>query len=110
MADIAPDINGKVAADGTRQRGDRVSLTQQLATSLDDLLALPHHADDGARTHVADETGEEGLLFQVGVVILEKLGRRVGDLDGQELVTLLLEALDDFADQAAFNAVRLDLE
>lgn len=66
----------------------------------------PYHADDGARAHVLDETGEERLLGEIGVVLLQQLAGRCGHLQSDQLEALLFEALDDLADQTALNAVR----
>jgi hypothetical protein len=49
----------------------------------------------GLRT--ADETGEEGLIAQIGVVLLEVLLGGGDELDGGELEAALLEAADDVA-------------
>lgn len=53
--------------------------------SLDGITSLPDHTDDGARVHVADETGEEGLGREVGVVLLEVLLAGGGHLQSDEL-------------------------
>lgn len=70
---------------------------QQLSSSLTEVFP-----DD---THTCDETLEEGLLAQIGVVLLEVLLGRGDELDGSELVTSLLEPGDNLADQAALDAI-----
>ena len=77
--------NRKVTTNGPRSRSQRVSGAEQLATDLDDLAALPDHGADGARAHVGDQALEEGLVRQVGVVLLEMLLARGHELDGDEL-------------------------
>jgi hypothetical protein len=67
-----------------------------------------HHGDDGAGGEVVDQAGEEGLLGQVLVVLLSKLLGGPDDLDANELVALLLEALDDLANDATLDTVGLD--
>jgi hypothetical protein len=51
--------------------------------------------------HTGNQAGEEGLLAQVFVVLLEVLLGGSGELDGCELKAAVLEAGDDWADQAA---------
>jgi hypothetical protein len=53
--------------------------------SLDGVTSLPDHTDDGARVHVADETGEEGLGREVGVVLLEVVLAGGSHLQADEL-------------------------
>lgn len=53
--------------------------------SLDGVTSLPDHTDDGARVHVADETGEEGLGREVGVVLLEMVLAGGSHLQADEL-------------------------
>lgn len=55
-----------------------------------------------------NETLEEGLVAQVGVVLLEVLLGGGDELDGLELEATLLEAGDDVADKATLDAVGLD--
>jgi hypothetical protein len=55
-----------------------------------------------------DHTGEEGLVLEVGVVLLEVLLGRGSELEGSDLEAALLEAGDDLTDETALDAVRLD--
>lgn len=93
--------NGKVTTDGAGGGGKRVGGTEDDTAGLDGVTALPDHGADGAGSHVGDETGEEGLAGEVGVVGLEVLLGGGDELDGRELEAAVLEALDDGADQAA---------
>ena len=86
----------------------RVGGADDLAAGLDDLLALPDHAHDGAGAHVVDEVAEEGLGGEIGVVLLGVGLLGLHHLHAAEEETLLLEALDDGADEAALDAVGLD--
>jgi hypothetical protein len=54
----------------------------------------------------ADEAREEGLVLEVGVVLLQVLLAGGDHLDGDELVPALLEARDDVADEAALTERR----
>jgi hypothetical protein len=69
---------------------------------------VAYHADDGAGAHVLDETGEERLGGEVGVVLLQQLLGGRGHLQSDQLEALLLEALDDLTNQTALNAVGPD--
>jgi hypothetical protein len=71
VADVSADGKGKVTSDGTGGGLQGVGSTQDGSTGLDGVQTLPNHTDDGARVHVLDESGEEGLLLQVLVVRLE---------------------------------------
>ena len=97
--------NGEVATDGTRLGGERVGGTEDLAASLDGVTALPDHGADGAAAHVGNEPREEGLLGEVGVVLLEVLLGGSDELDGGKLEATVLEAGDDGADEAALSMV-----
>lgn len=70
---VPSDLNAEVAADGAGERVVGAGLAQELAARLDGVGALPDHADDRARGHVRDESREELLASQVGVVLLKQL-------------------------------------
>ena len=93
--------NGEVTTDGARGGGKGVGGTKEDTAGLDGVTALPDHGADGTGGHVGNETGEEGLAGEVGVVGLEVLLGGGDKLDGGKLEAALLEALDDGADQAA---------
>lgn len=95
--------NGEVTTDGARGGGKGVGGAEEDTAGLDGVTALPDHGADGARGHVGNETVEEGLALEVGVVGLEVLLGGGDELDGGKLETALLEALDDGADQAALE-------
>lgn len=71
VADVSADGEGKVTSDGTGGGLQGVGGTQDGSTGLDGIQTLPDHTDDGAGVHVLDQTGEEGLLLQVGVVVFQ---------------------------------------
>ena len=58
--------------------------------------------------HVLDEPGEERLLGEVSVVVLQKLGGGLHELHGHELESFVLKPLDDLPDNSAVDAIRLD--
>ena len=69
---------------------------------------LPHHSTDGAAGHVGDQSTEETLAGEVGVVLLQVFHGGLHHLHGDQLETLLLKARDNLANQATLDAVRLD--
>lgn len=108
VADVASDVDGEITADGTGGGVEGVGGAKEDTAGLDGVLALEDDADDGAGSHVLDETGEELLALEVLVVLLEVLLGGVDHLEGGDLVTAVLEALDDLTDNAALDAVGLD--
>lgn len=46
----------------------RVSRTQHDTSSLDRIKAFKNDGDDGARGHVLDQSREEGLVGEIGIV------------------------------------------
>merc|ERR1711977_619213 len=99
VADVAADIDGIVTTDGTRGGGKRVGSAEDAAAGLASIAALPDHGDNGTAEHV----GDKAL-----VVLLEVLLGRRDHLQGDQLVATLLETLDDVANKAALNAIRLN--
>lgn len=91
MANVTANINAKVTTDGSGEGGKRVGLSEDLATSLDGILAGEDHAEDGAAGHEGDEAVEEALAGEVRVVGLEVLLGGGSELGGEELVATLLE-------------------
>lgn len=59
------------------------------------------------RCHVWDETREEGLGGEIGVVLLEQILRGPHELHGDQGEAFGLEAFDDLANHAALDAVGL---
>jgi hypothetical protein len=108
VADVSADIDGEVTADGAGGGGQRVGGAKEDTASLDGITALPDHGANGARVHVLNQTREEGLASQVGIVLLEVLLAGSDKLDGDKLVASILEARDDGADQATLDAIGLD--
>lgn len=92
--------NGEVTTDGAGLGSGGVGGAEEDTAGLDGVTALPDHGADGTGGHVGNETREEGLAGEVGVVGLEVLLGGGDELDGGKLETTLLEALDDGADQA----------
>merc|ERR1719409_845133 len=108
VADVAADLDAEVAADGAHGGLGGHGGAEHLASLEDDVLALPDHANDRTGGHVVDEAGEEALRGEVLVVLLHVLPAGTRELHGNQLVALLLEALDDFAGESALDAVGLD--
>ena len=106
--DVASNGDAKVTADGAGLRVVGVGGTNQLASLEDDVLALPNHGDDGAAAEVLAETRVERLGFEVNVVLLGHILSGVDELEGNELVSAVLEAADDLSNQVALDTVGLD--
>ena len=89
---------GRIVADA-HPRGEG----KEKKNSLDGVLALPDHGDDGSRVHVLDETREELLVAEVSVVLLEVLVARGAQLHGNKLEAAVLEARDDGANETTLR-------
>ena len=74
------NIDREVASNRARQRFRRIRLAHHLTASLHGALALPNHADDGARREKIGEAAKERLRRQISVVLLGKLLRRLNHL------------------------------
>jgi len=108
VADVAPDIDGIVEADGARGGGERVGSTENETADLDDLTALPHHGDDWAGGHIADKTGKKRLVLQVFVMLLKVLFGGRDHLDGDEFEAALLEAANNVSNKSTLDTIRLN--
>lgn len=107
--DVAADRDAEVTTDGTGSSVLGVGGTHKATALTDDVLALPDHGNDGGTAgDVGDETGVEGPLGKVDVVLLGELLGGDETLDGDELVAALLEAGDDLTDDLARDTVGLD--
>ena len=107
VADVTPDMEAEVTTDSTRVGRKRLGLAEHLAASLDCVKALPDHAADGSAGHVLDKAGEELLLLEISVVVLEKFTGWCLELQGLELEATVFEALDDLSDKTTLDAVGL---
>lgn len=107
--DVAADRDTKVTSNGARVGILGVGGTHEATTLADDVLALPHHGNDGsAAGDVSDEASIEGLLGKVDVVLLCQLLRGDDCLKCHKLVTTFFKAGDDLADDLARDTVGLD--
>lgn len=106
--DVAADIDGEITTDGTRKRLKGTSLTEHLTDLLDNVNTLPNHANNRAGRHVLNKSREEGLASKVSIVLLEELLGGALHLEGNKLVTTLLEALHDLVNKTALDAVGLN--
>ena len=80
----------------------------QLYTSFSERQHVYYTLTNGSRRHVRDEAREELLPRQVLVVLLHVIPPGRCELHGDQLVSLLLESLDNFADESTLDAVGLD--
>jgi len=81
--------------------------TYDFSSFTDDVLAFPDHGNDGSGREVLDESGEEGASLQIIVVLSGEGFSGDDDLNGNELVSLLFETVDDFGD--LFNRERKEV-
>jgi len=108
VADVTADIDAVVTTDGAGLGVEGLGSTEHLAAGEDGVVTLPDHSADGAGGHVLDETREESLAGEVSVMLLH-VGLSWGaELHGDELEALLLEALEDGANESSLDTVRLD--
>lgn len=70
MTDVPPHFDCIVATNRSRARRKRVCCAQHVTSLLHYILAFPDHGTDGAAAHVCDETLEERLVGQIGVMFL----------------------------------------
>merc|ERR1719186_458972 len=108
MADVAPNMDGEVSPDGSREGSGRVRLTKHNTTSLHCVQTLPNHGTDRAASHVGDESTEESLAGEVSVVLLQVLHGGLHHFHGNQLEPLLLKERDNLANQATLDTIGLD--
>jgi len=108
VTDVTSNLNAEVSTDGAWLGVLGVGLAKHDPAGLDNAGSLPDHWDDWSGAHVLDEAAEEWLGGEVGVVLLQQRFVSLHDFHGDELESLLLEPLDDFADQTALDTVGLD--
>src|SRR4051812_22309019 len=102
-------LQREVAADGARGGLlDRVGAAGQLAERGDGARALDGERDQRARGDELQQVAEERTLLVLGVVLLGQRLRNGPQLDRGELEALALDPRDDFADEAARDAIGLD--
>lgn len=108
VADVATDVDGVVAADGTWGGGEGVGGSEKDTAGLDGITTFPNHGADWSATHVLDESWEEWLGGEILVVLLEVLLAGSHQLDSGKLVSASLESRDDRANESTLDAIRLD--
>ena len=89
MADVSAYLDAKVSSDGAGGGGGGVGLAQHDAAGFDDVETLPDHGDDGAGTHVLDESGEERLAGEVGVVLFQQVFGGLQTKNGNMIIFFL---------------------
>jgi hypothetical protein len=108
VADVATDVNAVVSTDGSGGGLAGLRGTEELSALNGGVVTLPDHSEDGRGLHELNETTEERLALQIGVVSLEVSLRWLDELHGDKLETLLLETRDDGSAEVSLDAVRLD--
>ncbi len=107
VGNVATNVNGVVTTDGTGGRLEGVGGTKNGTTLLDNILTLPNGGKNGTRSHVREQTREEGLLLEVEVVLTEELLGGVSKLDGNKLEATGLESGDDGGNEATLDTIGL---
>ena len=106
--DVATDVDAEVTADGAGLGVHGLGGTKHLAAGEDSVVAFPDHGADGAGGSVVDETAEEALGGQIGVVLLEVGTAWGAELHGAKLESLVLEASDDLTNESSLDTIGLD--
>ena len=106
--DVATDVDAEITTDGAGLGVSGLGGTKHLAASGYSVVAFPDHGADGAGGSVVDETAEEALGGQIGVVLLEVGTAWGADLHGAKLESLVLEAGDDLTNESSLDAIGLD--
>jgi hypothetical protein len=105
---VSASVDAEVTTDRARCRVEWVCLSKENASLLDCIFTFPDHWYDWARGHVLDEAIKEGACREISIMLLEELYRSLLELDGNELVATLFEALDNCSDETALYAVWLN--
>jgi len=108
VADVAANHHTIITTDRTWCRSGRIGSAQHVTSTLDDSLAFPHHGYDRSRGEELGESLEERLGFEVIIVTSRLCFRGLDKFHGDQHVTLLFKALNDFANQSAVHTIRLD--
>lgn len=107
VGNVSANVNSIVSSDSSGSRLQGVGSTQDGSPLLDNVLSFPHSGQDGAGSHVLDETGEEGLGLQILIVLFEKVFRGSGELDGHQLESSLLESAKNGTNEVSLDSIRL---
>lgn len=108
VADVSADVDSVVTSDRSRSRLARLGCAEQLAALNSGVVTLPDHGENRRGLHELDQTTEERLLLKVSVVSLEVGLRRLDELHGDELESLLLESGDDRTAEVSLDSVGLN--
>ena len=108
VTDVAADVDAEVTTDGAWLGLEGLGGTEHLAAGKDGVVTLPDHGADGAGGSVVDETAEEALGGQIGVVLLEVGTAWGAELHGAKLESLVLEASDDLTNESSLDTIGLD--
>lgn len=109
VADVTSDLDAEISTDGSHGAIGGHGSTEHLASLNAGILSLPNHSNDGSRSHVFDQSGEELFSLKIFVVGFHVFLAGLRQLHGNQLVSLLLEAFDNFTDKSTLDAIRLDL-
>jgi len=108
VADVSADVDAEVTTDSARVGVSGLSCAKHLSAGSDNIITFPNHGANGARAHVLDEASEETLLREISVMLFHVFFAWGADLHRNELEALLLEALDDLANEATLDTIGLN--
>ena len=108
MDHVGVDIDGKVAADGTRSSVKRISSAHEGAHLSNSGKTGNDHLDDRTARHKVAETAKEGFVGQMGVVLLDGSALERGHLHALDDKAAALNASNDLADLAVAHGVGLN--
>lgn len=72
VADVATNLDAHVTTNASGAGISGVCGAQHNTASLDDIQTFPDHGDNGAGTHVGNQSGEEGTSSQIGIMFLQE--------------------------------------
>jgi hypothetical protein len=107
MGNVSTNVNSIVSSDGTRSRLQRVGSTQDNSALLDNVFSFPDGSQNRSRSHVLKKTREKWLGLQVKVVLSEQFLSGLGELDGHQLESSLLESAKDRSNKSSLDSVGL---
>ncbi len=108
MDEVLPDLQGVVAAQGSRGGLDRVGGADQATRRLDRPWALGHQRDQRAGDDEVDQLAEERLGGMLAVVGLGDRALKSAQFEGDQGQPLAFQPADDLADEATADAIGLD--
>ena len=106
--DVSADIDAVVTTDGTGLRVEGLGGTKHFSSGKDGVVTFPNHSADGAGDHVFDESLEESLGGEIGVVLFHVFLSGLAELHGDELESFSFESLHNGTNESSLDTIGLD--